>query len=178
VLERLILLKSKKYSCAADLREALKNNADLRNEVNALSRYFLGRSVSGCSNCFFDAYMELINFKNMEKSKFQIRRGAVLYDPINKDVSKILTAANCTDELALYHLKLNPNSRKYFSELPDNVDELIEKFKTGTKTTKPSKQGKQPPNPESAEMKSDDESRNPATGKEAIEAESSAKVKE
>ncbi|MCL1936818.1 MAG: hypothetical protein FWF52_00275 [Candidatus Azobacteroides sp.] len=129
MIERLEALKSKKFSNATELRNALKNDSQLRNEVEALSKYFLGRSVSGCGNCFFDAYMELINRKKMEeKSKFQLPRGIVLYDPINKDANKILTAANCTDELALYHLKYNPNCRKYFSGLPENIDELIAAF--------------------------------------------------
>ena len=30
-----------------------------------------------------------------------------------------------SDDLALYHLAFNPNSRKYFTSLPDNVDELV-----------------------------------------------------
>jgi len=126
MIERLKILQSKTFASYAELRDALKNDRELRNEVMELSRYFLKRSVSGCSNCFFDAYMELFNIKNMEdKIRFQIKRGAVLYDPVNKDVNKILSALNCTEELALYHLKNNPDSREYFSVLPDNVDELI-----------------------------------------------------
>lgn len=142
MIERLNILKSKKFSSATDLREALKNDTTLRNEVELLSKRFLGRSVSGCGNCFFDAYMELINLKKMEeKSKFQVKRGAVLYDPVNQDAGKVLTAANCTDELALYHLKNNPNARKFFSTLPDDVDDLIENF--GKKEDK-KQSGKEP----------------------------------
>lgn len=129
MIERLNILKSKKFPSATDLREALKNDTGFRNEVKTLSKRFLGKSVSGCGNCFFDAYMELINIKNMkEESKFQVIRGKVLHDTVNQDVSKILTYANCTDELALYHLKHNPNARKFFSTLPDDVDELIENY--------------------------------------------------
>jgi hypothetical protein len=137
MLERLNALKSRKHLRPSDLIEALKRDSGLRNEVNSLSRYFLGRSVSGCSNCFFDAYMELVNLKNMEeKTKFKLRRGVVLYDPVNLDAGKMLTSANCTDELALYHLKFNPNCRKHFHELPDDVEELIKSYQTGTPTTK------------------------------------------
>jgi hypothetical protein len=139
MIERLKALQSKRYSGTADLNEALKSDSGLRNEISALSRHFLGRSVSGCSNCFFDAYMELFYLKGMEeKTKFKIKRGVVLYDPINQDAGKLLTAANCTDELALYHLKFNPNCRRFFYELPDNVDALIEGYITGTPTTKTS----------------------------------------
>jgi hypothetical protein len=108
------------------LTDALKNDAALRHEVEVLAKHFLGRSVSGCGNCYFDAYMELVNKREMKETKFRVRAGAVLYDPVNKDAGKILTAANCTDELALYHLLHNPNCRKYFSVLPENLDELLE----------------------------------------------------
>jgi hypothetical protein len=126
MIERLKKLKAKKIPSAAELRNILKNDTQLRHEVEVLTKHFLGRSVSGCGNCFFDAYVELINLKKMQESKFKIVRGAVLYDPVNRDADKILTANNCTDELALYHLRHNPICRKYFALLPDNIDELLE----------------------------------------------------
>jgi hypothetical protein len=92
---------------------------------------------SGCGNCFFDAYMELINIKNMEETKFQVKRGVIIYDPVNQDAGKILTFSNCTDELALYHLKHNPGCKKYFSVLPENIDELLEEY--GKEEKKPVK---------------------------------------
>jgi hypothetical protein len=128
MIERLNILKSKKFSDATQLRNALKNDTALRHEVEVLTKRFLGRSVSGCGNCFFDAYMELINIKNMEETKFQVKRGAVIYDPVNQDAGKILTFSNCTDELALYHLKHNPGCKKYFAVLPENIDELLEEY--------------------------------------------------
>ena len=137
MIEKLFLLKSKKFNNANELRDALKNDNQLKHEVEVLAKHFLGRSVSGCGNCFEDAYWELINIKNMEEKKFKVKAGAVLYDPVNKAVDKILTAANCTDELALYHLKHNPNCKKYFSVLPEDVDELVENF-----------EGKEPKAPE------------------------------
>ena len=142
MIDRLIILKSKQFGNAKELQSALKNDYSLRHEVDVLAKHFLGRSASGCSNCYFDAYMELINIKKMEtKSKFQLMRGALLYDPVNKDVSRILTFHSCTDELALYHLKHNPNCRKYFSVLPDDVDDLIEDYEEKPKAHRPKKQG-------------------------------------
>jgi hypothetical protein len=126
MIERLILLKTRKFSGAAELRDVLKSDNSLRQEIETLSKHFLGRSVSGCGNCYFDRYMELVNIKKMEESTFKIRAGTVLYDPVNQDADKILTANNCTDELALYHLKHNPGCRKHFYQLPDNLGELIE----------------------------------------------------
>jgi hypothetical protein len=128
--DRLHLLKSKKFDRASDLIDALKNDLTLRHEVEVLAKYFLGRSVSGCGNCYFDAYMELVSRREMKETKFKVKAGAVLYDPVNKDAGKILTMANCTDELALYHLRHNPNCRKYFSVLPENLEELLENGNT------------------------------------------------
>jgi hypothetical protein len=136
MIERLNILKSKRYLNYGELSEALKKDDTLRKEVHALGKHFLGRIISGCSNCLFDAYIQLINFKVMEEKKFQVKRGVILYDPISQDAGKILTAANCTDELALYHLKNNPDARRYFSVLPDDVDELLSKITSGTPTTK------------------------------------------
>ena len=128
MIERLLILKSKKFNSAKDLQDALEKDNRLKHEVEVLTKHFLGRSVSGCGNCFFDAYMELINIKKMEKKKFRVKAGTVLYDPVSKKFDKILTAANCTDELALYHLKHNKDCKKYFSILPDDVDEMVENF--------------------------------------------------
>ena len=131
--------KAKAYTRPSDLTAALERDSGLRNEISSLSRYFLKRSVSGCGNCYFDACMELIHLKNYMETRFKLLRGVVLYDPIALDAGKILTAANCTEELALYHLKFNPSCRKHFYELPEDVDELIKNYRTGTPRTKAGK---------------------------------------
>jgi hypothetical protein len=128
--------KAKAYARPSDLMAAIEKDSGLRNEISSLSRYFLKRSVSGCGNCHFDACMELIHLKNQMETKFKLLRGVVLYDPIALDAGRILTAANCTEELALYHLKFNPACRKHFYELPDDVDEQIKNYRTGTPRTK------------------------------------------
>jgi DNA-binding CsgD family transcriptional regulator len=128
VIERLKILQSEKFLSAPELREKLESDSTFRSEIKTLSKHFHIEIYEGCGDCLFDAYIKLFKLKNMEVSKFKVKAGAVLYDPVNKDLSKVLTAANCTDELALYHLKHNPNSKKFFSILPDDADELIENY--------------------------------------------------
>ena len=73
----------------------------------------------------------------MDERKYKIRAGAVIYDAVNQDAGKVMTNANCTDELAEYHLLTNPNSRKYFVDLPENIDEILaEKYPNGFKGAK------------------------------------------
>jgi hypothetical protein len=106
---------------AAELRKELESNATLRREIETLNKHFFGKPLSNCGDCFLDAYVKLYKLNNMVVSKFKVKAGALIYDPVNQDAGKILTAANCTDELALYHIKHNPNCRKFFSVLPDDA---------------------------------------------------------
>ena len=60
----------------------------------------------------------------MEKPLFELREGVILYDVVNHDTSKNVTRQNLTDELALYHLRTNPDYIKHFTKYPDNWYEL------------------------------------------------------
>lgn len=132
MIERLIKLRDNKsnFKTADELYKRLDVDTDLRNEIEALSRSFLSRQVNGCKNCYFDAYMELINLKiekAMEKinCQFKLFAGVLLQDTANYNSKLLCTNANLTDELALYHLRTNPSCRKYFEVLPKNVEILI-----------------------------------------------------
>ena len=122
--------ESNQFANPSELITSLKTNLALRNEIEFLSKAIFHKSVSGCSNCYFDAYIQLksLNIDTvMEKIKclFLLLAGALLHDVINQDNDLLCSNANITDDLALYHLKTNPGCRKYFQELPENVDELI-----------------------------------------------------
>lgn len=123
--------EKKRFSSGGELSNHLKNNEALRRDIEALSRAFLNKSVSGCSNCYMDAYLELINLnikKAMTKvnSKFKLRAGALLRSP-DGDISKNVSQFNLTDDLAIDHLKANPNSIKYFDKYPtqEEIDEIF-----------------------------------------------------
>lgn len=125
--------ESHQFANGSELMASLKNDIALRNEIEFLSKSIFHKSVSGCSNCYFDAYIQLrtLNIDTvMEKIKclFLLLAGALLHDVVNQNNDLLCSNANITDDLALYHLKTNPACRKYFQQLPENVDELIESY--------------------------------------------------
>ena len=136
MIERLITLQEnrKQFANSDELFNCLKTDTALRNEIETLSKVFFRKTVSGCSNCYFDAYIQLISLKieiAMEKLKcvFMLLAGALLQDCLNQNIDLACSNANITDDLALYHLKTNPNCIGLFQTLPDNLEELLADYK-------------------------------------------------
>ena len=137
MLDRLAKLQAEYASLPHAGRDAYLHKLDtdkaFQREVSALALHFLGKRVGGCGWCALSALVELLklNQKKIEKMErkntlgFRVLAGTFLHDPVNRDAGKILTPHTLSDDLALYHLAFNPNSRKYFTALPDNVDELV-----------------------------------------------------
>lgn len=137
MLDRLAKLQAAYASLPPAGRDAYLHRLDtdkaFQREVSALALHFLGKRVGGCGWCALSALVELLklNQKKIEKMErkntlgFRVLAGTFLHDPVNRDAGKILTPHTLSDDLALYHLAFNPNSRKYFTSLPDNVDELV-----------------------------------------------------
>ena len=128
-----------RYGSGKELRAALSDPA-LRAEIAALSRRYLHRTVTGCGDCYMDAYFALLaldtdRIMEKEQCKFALKAGVLLSDCVNYDVSLNMTNANISDSLALYHLSTNPNCRGKFSRLPENVDEMIEEYRATGKET-------------------------------------------
>ena len=112
----------------ADLSSCLVSNKELRNEIEILSKAFFHKNVSGCSNCYMDAYVKLMNLKIEEAMQkiecpFKLKAGALLQD-IN-DRTKLCSQANITTELALHHLSKNPDCKRLFIQLPENWEQMI-----------------------------------------------------
>ncbi len=140
MLDRLAKLQAEYASLPPAGRDAYLHRIDtdkaFQREVSALALHFLGKRVGGCGWCALSALVELLklNQKKIEKMErrntlgFRVLAGTFLHDPVNRDAGKILTPHTLSDDLALYHLAFNPNSRKYFTSLPDNVDELVAEY--------------------------------------------------
>lgn len=140
MLDRLAKLQAEYASLPPAGRDAYLHRLDtdkaFQREVSALALHFLGKRVGGCGWCALSALVELLklNQKKIEKMErkntlgFRVLAGTFLHDPVNRDAGKILTPHTLSDDLALYHLAFNPNCRKYFTALPDNVDELIAEY--------------------------------------------------
>lgn len=140
MIERLAKLQEEYASLPRAGRDAYLHKLDtdkaFQREVSELALHFLGKRVGGCGWCALSALVELLklNQKKIEKMErkntlgFRVLAGTFLHDPVNRDAGKILTPHTLSDDLALYHLAFNPNSRKYFTALPDNVDELVAEY--------------------------------------------------
>ena len=144
MIERLISLKSygSKFAKGGDFATFIQTNVEFRNLLETLSRRFLKRAVNGCSNCYMDAYFELINL-NIEKvmkqteTQFQLVAGALLGE---NDLDNLMTNRNTTDELAIYHLLKEPKCIKFFSKVPENLDEILKKASKAKKEAKAKKE--------------------------------------
>ncbi len=129
--------KPARNSYISALRERKPASAQYAETIKTLYYREYGRKIGGCVNCLLSAHFDIINgnikglkFKDMEtnetktaEAKYALRPGTVLYDRGNKDFSKILTAKNITDDLAKYHLALNPNALTRFVKYPENWKE-------------------------------------------------------
>lgn len=65
-----------------------------------------------------------LNHSKMEKSKsnYKLKKGAIIPIPGTSDA---YSNENLTDEVALKFLSKNPNRKKLFTQLPDNIDALL-----------------------------------------------------
>ena len=132
-LQQLNTLRARRFDTAEALREELKK-PEIQALINGLAKYYFDESVSGCINCFEDMYYRLRLIK-MER-KYKIRNGALLRDVINYDSELVMTANNCEDLLAEYHLLSNPNSHVFFviptkDNLPKVLKALAKKYPNG-----------------------------------------------
>ena len=66
--------------------------------------------------------------KNVAHPDYELRAGTLLHDPINKEFSKILTPRNITEDLCLYHIAFNKDALSYFTRVPEDLKDRLEKF--------------------------------------------------
>lgn len=126
MIDRLLALQERGRPLINSGRAAaseITQSESLKKEIDALYMHYFGRKITGCKNCYADALIELCTIKKttaMNKTDlFAVRRGKVLKDARTNDARLNLVRGNETEELALYHLYTNPNSRKFFERLPD-----------------------------------------------------------
>ena len=137
MLERLRAYQSKYGSLKGEAYRAhtleLEKNPALHREVDELSRYFLNKAVSRCGFCLIEADLALRRIteqqmKNVAHPDYELRAGTLLHDPINKEFSKILTPRNITEGLCLYHIAFNKDALSYFTRVPEDLNDRLEKF--------------------------------------------------
>lgn len=116
---------------SAQVRELIRTDAQFRQRLETLyEEVFHNKLNKGCSNCWLDAFV-LLRSKSIKKlttmaqRHFELKAGVVLRDVVNQDNAKLATHHNLTDELALYHLRTNPNCKSKFSRLPDDWEKRV-----------------------------------------------------
>lgn len=134
MIERLKILQANRsrFSNGREAATCLLSDKALRQEVEILSKAFFNTSVSGCGDCYAEAYTKLMNLNIKEamakiECPFVLGAGRLLQD-IN-DRTKTCSQANITLELALYHLAKNPNEIKKFVKFPEDWEKQVENFK-------------------------------------------------
>lgn len=160
MIQRLKNLQATKsnYRNGRELQREISSNYSFRKEIEYLSKTYLHKTVSGCSNCYLDAYIQLVNLSTkqvmeQQKCQFRICRGVLMRDVVNLDASLNMTILNTTNDLALYHLKTNPSSVKYFTQLPDDWEKQVEAFDIEA-FLHPEKKAKKPRKPRKVTPKS------------------------
>jgi len=129
MLTRLLDFQKKRgqFQSGGDLFAYLAKDPAMMREIETLGKRFLGKMTYGCSNCYFDTYIQLMLLnpdKAMAKlnSEYELRAGVLLQ---GDSVDQNMTNFNITPELSLYHLKRNPKIRNLFRKLPANIDDLL-----------------------------------------------------
>jgi len=137
---------------SAKVRELISSDTDFRNETERLYESIYHTKLNkSCGNCWFDAFILIMRtkpekLKAMQEKQFDLRAGVVLVDP-HGDPAKTVTQRNLTDELALYHLRVNPDAIKWFCIYPKNWEQLA--VQSGIEAEKKAAQASAPaPEPE------------------------------
>lgn len=160
----------------AQVRKLASESSEFRVETEMLYRKVSGSSLNkNCSECWVDAYAVIIKADPAEsekraKRKFDLKAGALLIDRKTGDNSKMCSMHNITDELALYHLRINPGCIRFFSRYPENWQELVSastkkpktKTRSGGKKSKPKKPASKKPVSKQPEKKQETEAEKPA----------------
>jgi hypothetical protein len=134
--ERLIALQESKskYLNGQDLLSSLKADSELMREVRYLTKVYLHRTLTGCSSCAMDAYIELTHIKptdyDMEEKLYEIFAGAI-YDPTVDDHFNNTTL---TDEISERILKHNKAYIKHFRKFPEDWEKRVANADNDEKT--------------------------------------------
>ena len=160
----------------AQVRRLASESPEFRAETEMLYRKVSGASMNkNCQECWVDAYAVVIKSDPAEaekraKRKFDLKAGALLIDRKTGDNSKMCSMHNITDELALYHLRINPGCIRFFSRYPENWQELVAESvrkpkpqsRSGGKKSESKKPASKKPVSKQPEDKQETETGNPA----------------
>lgn len=116
---------------SAQVRELIRTDGQFRQRLETLYESVFHKKLNkGCASCWLDAFV-LLRSKSIEKlttmakRQFELKAGVLLRDVVNHDDALLATHHNLTDELAIYHLRTNPNCKSKFSKLPSDWERRV-----------------------------------------------------
>lgn len=109
--------------------KAIKADSKVEAIIRDLYLVLFTKTLGGCGSCLADAMVQLYHYpedriKAIMECKFKLKSGAVLMDASNKLPN--VTNANLTDDLAIAYLRDNRLRECMFTQVPDNLDELLD----------------------------------------------------
>lgn len=138
--------------------------ADHEIEATICDLYFslYNKTLGGCGSCLADALIVILHeeerMKEIANCHFKLKTGVLLQD--SKGKLPMVTVANITDDLAIAYLRDNIARKRFFAEMPEDVDVLIagKAIIKENPTPKPEeKPTDTPENPAEGEQKTEDE---------------------
>lgn len=103
--------------------------ADHEIEAIICDLYFslYNKTLGGCGSCLADALIVILHeeerMKEIANCHFKLKTGVLLQD--SKGKLPMVTVANITDDLAIAYLRDNIARKRFFAEMPEDVDVLI-----------------------------------------------------
>lgn len=106
---------------------AIRANHEIEAIICDLYFSLYNKTLGGCGSCLADALIVILHeeerMKEIANCHFKLKTGVLLQD--SKGKLPMVTVANITDDLAIAYLRDNIARKRFFAEMPEDVDVLI-----------------------------------------------------
>lgn len=106
---------------------AIRTNREIEAIICDIYFSLYNKTLGGCGSCLADALIVILNeeerMKEIAQCHFKLKTGVLLQD--SKGKLPMVTVANITDDLAIAYLRDNIARKRFFAEMPEDVDALI-----------------------------------------------------
>ena len=106
---------------------AIRANREIEAIICDIYFSLYNKTLGGCGSCLADALIVILHeeerMKEIAQCHFKLKTGVLLQD--SKGKLPMVTVANITDDLAIAYLRDNIARKRFFAEMPKDVDVLI-----------------------------------------------------
>lgn len=141
---------------------AIRANREIEAIICDIYFSLYNKTLGGCGSCLADALIVILHeeerMKEIAQCHFKLKTGVLLQD--SKGKLPMVTVANITDDLAIAYLRDNIARKRFFAEMPEDVDTLIAGKAVIKENPTPKPEEKTtdtPENPTEGEQKTDGE---------------------